>query len=132
MPFELVRIFEIFATVSLLILSIAVLIHARQTRRRLDALNIEETARRLAALEEKAGDAEHSIEELGRDSADLKMRTKAIEAEISEIKEESRRYLGIFKTVLYGFDYIVQGCKSALEIGGEEKHAGEKRIISEE
>jgi len=123
---------ETFAAIFLIVLAIAVFLHARQTRRRLAAIDIEGMTRRLAALEEKAAENEGSLNLCLKDGAELKMRAKAIEDDLGEVKEENKRYLGIFKTVLYGFDYIVQGCKSALELGGAAKAPGEKRITGEE
>jgi hypothetical protein len=132
MPMPAVWSYETFVALSLLILAVAVFLHVRQTRRRLDMIDVEQLARRLNALEEKATESERSINLCLKDDAELKMRTKAVEGDLEEIKEENKRYLSIFKTVLYGFDYIVQGCKSALELGEAEKGPGEKRITGEE
>lgn len=116
---------------SLILLAAAMLLHARQVRRRLARLNVEGLTHRVAALAAEAEERGRDLEVCRRDCAELKMRLAAAEGELAQVKEESARFLGIFKTVLYGFDYIVQGCKSALEVGPGEPPPGEKRIAAE-
>ncbi|HOE26942.1 MAG TPA: hypothetical protein PK696_04515 [bacterium] len=131
MPPQLAWILEWITPVSLVLLAAAVFLHARQVRRRLDRLNIEELSRRVAALSAQSEEHGRDLAVCGRDCAELKMRLAAAEGELAQVKEESARFLGIFKTVLYGFDYIVQGCKSALEVGPGGQPPGEKRIAAE-
>ncbi|MDD5557103.1 MAG: hypothetical protein PHN82_07625 [bacterium] len=118
--------------VSAMLLAVAVLLHVRQTRRRLDGIDVEGLARRLSAVEERTAEAERAVEACRKGGAEMQMRAKAIENDVAEVRTESARFLGIFKTVLYGFDYIVQGCKSALEISAPETPPAEKRITGEE
>jgi len=115
----------------IIILAVAVLVHVCKTRRRLEAINFEEIERRLRELEKKAVEGEVSCDQLRRNLAEVTIKTKTLEHDLAEVQEESRRFLNIFKTVLYGFDYIVQGCKNALEISPEEKRPEAKRIIPE-
>ncbi|MCX6354173.1 MAG: hypothetical protein NTZ78_04625 [Candidatus Aureabacteria bacterium] len=115
----------------IIILAIAVLVHVFKTRRRLEAINFEEIERRLRELEKKAVEAATSCDQLRRNLAEVTIKTKTLEHDLAAVQEESSRFLNIFKTVLYGFDYIVQGCKSALEISPEEKRPEAKRIIPE-
>ncbi len=117
--------------VSLALLALAVLLHVRQTRRKLNAIDFEEVKRRLSELARKVEEDERALETSRKDTAELKIKAKTVENDLKEIQEEMSRFLGVFKTVLYGFDYIVQGCKNALEIGPAEKQAGEKQIPSE-
>lgn len=131
MPPDLLHDPQLWLTASMLLLAAAALLNARQVRRRLDRLNVEELSRRVADLGAAAEEQGRDIEVCRRDCAELKMRLKAAEDELAQVKEESARFLGIFKTVLYGFDYIVQGCKSALEIPAGEKQPAEKRIDAE-
>jgi len=131
MPLSLILTVHILLAVSLAALALAVLLHVRQTRRKLDAIDFEEMKRRLSDLGQRVEEAERALETSRKETAELKIKAKAIENDLREIQEEMGRFLGIFKTVLYGFDYIVQGCKNALEIGPEEKQAGEKQIVSE-
>ena len=128
---DLLRDPQVWLTASMLLLAAAALLNARQVRRRLDRLNVEELSRRVADLGASAEEQGRDLEVFRRDCAELKMRLKAAEDELVHVKEESARFLGIFKTVLYGFDYIVQGCKSALEVGPGEPPPGEKRIAAE-
>lgn len=115
----------------LVLLALALLLHVRQTRRRLAAIDFEDVKRRLADLAQKTEEAERAIETSRKEIAELKIKAKTAEDDLKEIQGEMNRFLGVFKTVLYGFDYIVQGCKNALEIGPVEKQAGEKQIPSE-
>ncbi|MCX6338815.1 MAG: hypothetical protein NTX71_02710 [Candidatus Aureabacteria bacterium] len=131
MPLSFAMTLNILIVASLAVLALAVLMHVRQTRRKLDAIDFEEMKRRLSDLGQKVEEIERALETSRKETAELKIKGKAIENDLSEIKEEMRRFLGIFKTVLYGFDYIVQGCKNALEIGPAEKQPGEKQILSE-
>ena len=117
--------------VSLALLALAVLLHVRQTRRKLNAIDFEEVKRRLSELARKVEEDERALETSRKDTAELKIKAKTVENDLKEIQEEMSRFLRVFKTVLYGFDYIVQGCKNALEIGPAEKQAGEKQIPSE-
>lgn len=130
MPIQILRDPHLWFAASLILLAAAVLLHARQVRRRLDRFNFEETTRRVAELSKESEERGRDLEVCRRDCAELKMRLTAAENELVQVKEESARFLGIFKTVLYGFDYIVQGCKSALEISPGEKPPGEKRIAA--
>jgi hypothetical protein len=123
--------FQNILIVSLAILALAVLLHVRQTRRKLAAIDFEEVKRRLSDLARKVEEDEHAIETSRKETAELKIKAKAAENDLKEIQGEMGRFLGVFKTVLYGFDYIVQGCKNALEIGSPEKQAEEKQIPSE-
>jgi septal ring factor EnvC (AmiA/AmiB activator) len=131
MPLSFAMTLNILIVASLAVLALAVLLHVRQTRRKLDAIDFEEMKRRLSDLGQKVEEAERALETSRKETAELKIKGKAIENDLSEIQEEMRRFLGIFKTVLYGFDYIVQGCKNALEIGPAEKQPAEKQILSE-
>ena len=131
MPLSFAMTLNILIVASLAVLALAVLMHVRQTRRKLDAIDFEEMKRRLSDLGQKVEEIERALETSRKETAELKIKGKAIENDLSEIKEEMRRFLGIFKTVLYGFDYIVQGCKNSLEIGPAEKQPGEKQILSE-
>jgi len=131
MPLSLILTVHILLAVSLAALALAVLLHVRQTRRKLDAIDFEEMKRRLSDLGQRVEEAERALETSRKETAELKIKAKAIENDLREIQEEMGRFLGIFKTVLYGFDYIVQGCKNALEIGPVEKQTGEKQIPSE-
>jgi septal ring factor EnvC (AmiA/AmiB activator) len=116
---------------SILLLALALYLHVRRTRRHLASLNLEELKKNIANLLQKTEDLDHSIEACRKEEAEIKIKTSALEGEIDAIKDENRRYLGIFKTVLYGFDYIVQGCKNALEIEAPEQQTEEKQIASE-
>lgn len=131
MQIQMLRDPQLLTAVSLILLAAAVLLHARHVRRRLAGLNFEEMSRRVADLGRESGEHARDLEVCARDCADLKMRLKAAEDELVQVKEESARFLGIFKTVLYGFDYIVQGCKSALEISPAETKPEEKRIAAD-
>lgn len=115
----------------LVLLALAVLLHVRQTRRKLAAIDFEDVKRRLSELARKLEEDERALEFTRKDTAELKIKAKTVENDLKEIRGEMSRFLGVFKTVLYGFDYIVQGCKNALEIGPVEKQAGEKQIPSE-
>jgi septal ring factor EnvC (AmiA/AmiB activator) len=117
--------------VSLAVLALAVLLHVRQTRRKLAAIDFEDVKRRLSDLAKKVEENESSIESSRKDTAELKIKAKTTENDLKEIQGEMGRFLGVFKTVLYGFDYIVQGCKNALEINPQEKQPEEKQIPSE-
>lgn len=115
----------------IIILAAALLMHVLRTRRKLDALDVDGLKRRLLDLEKKAVEQEGALEESRRNLADVTITTRALGQDLKEVQEESSRFLTIFKTVLYGFDYIVQGCKNALEIGPSEKRPEEKRITPE-
>lgn len=69
----------------------------------------------------KLGEFTRRLEELEKGMANLDMKTREMAAEIDVIKKKNEDYVKLFKTVVYGFDYIVQGCKSALgvEAGAE-------------
>ncbi len=131
MPHSFVMMIQTITIASFIVLALAVLLHVRWTRRKLEAIDFEEILHRLSDLGQKVQEAESALETCRKETAELKIKTKAIENDLREIREEMSRFLGIFKTVLYGFDYIVQGCKNALEIGPAEKPAGEKQIPSE-
>lgn len=131
MPLSFAMTLNILIVASLAVLALAVLLHVRQTRRRLEAIDFGEMKRCLSDLGQKLEEAERALETSRKETAELKIKGKAVENDLRGIQEEMSRFLGIFKTVLYGFDYIVQGCKNALEIGPAEKQAGEKRILSE-
>jgi len=131
MPLSFVMTLQTLLIASLAVLALAVLLHVRQTRRKLEAIDFEEMKRRLSDLGQKVEETERALETSRKETAELKIKVKAIENDLREIREEMGRFLGIFKTVLYGFDYIVQGCKNALEIGPGEKQTGEKQIPSE-
>jgi hypothetical protein len=117
--------------VSLAVLALAVLLHVRQTRRKLAAIDFENVKRRLSDLAPKVEENERAIETSSREIAELKIKAKTAEDDLKEVQGEMGRFLGVFKTVLYGFDYIVQGCKNALEINPQEKQPEEKQIKSE-
>ena len=116
---------------SILLLALALYLHVRRTRRHLASLNLEEMKNNIANLLQKTEELDRGIETCRKEEAEIKIKTSALEGEVDAIKDENRRYLGIFKTVLYGFDYIVQGCKNALEIEAPEQQPEEKRIASE-
>ena len=132
MPPSLFYTGGILSLVSILILAFAIYLHVRKTRRYLANLNLEELKRNIANLQQRAEEIEHDVELCRKEGAETKIKTSALEGEIKDIKEENSRYLKVFKTVLYGFDYIVQGCKNALEIEAPEQQPEEKRITSEE
>lgn len=46
----------------------------------------------------------------------LQEQIRQIQERLNDFETQSSRNAEIFKTVLYGFDFIVQGCKKALEI----------------
>lgn len=46
----------------------------------------------------------------------LQENIRRIDERLNDFESQSVRNAEIFKTVLYGFDFIVQGCKKALEI----------------
>lgn len=119
-------------TGSILVLAAAIFIHVSRVRRHLEGLNPEEMKRRIAFLEKKASEIDGEIAVHTREGAELKIKVAALEGDVKEVREESARFLGVFKTVLYGFDYIVQGCKNALEITGAEEQPAEKQIVSDE
>ncbi len=131
MPHQILRDPQIWLAASVALLAAAALLNARQVRRRLDRLDVEGLSRRVADLGREAEGQAREIEAGRRECAEAKIRLAAAEDELSRVKEESARFLGIFKTVLYGFDYIVQGCKSALEISPGGKEPGEKRITAD-
>jgi septal ring factor EnvC (AmiA/AmiB activator) len=131
MPLSSIITLQNLLIVALTVLALAVLLHVRQTRRRLAAIDFEDVKRRISDLTKKMEESESAIESSQKEIAELKIKAKATENDLKEIQEEMSRFLGVFKTVLYGFDYIVQGCKNALEIGPQEKQTEEKQIPSE-
>lgn len=122
----------IILLVSILILALAFYIHFRKTQRFISNLNLDELKRAINNLEQKTDGIEQDVKSCRKEGAETKIKTTALEDEIRTLKEENSRYLDIFKTVLYGFDYIVQGCKKALEIGTTEEQPEEKRITANE
>ena len=117
---------------SLVILATALLLHVRRVSRALSSLKLEEAKRRISDLEKQAEKTEQTLSVIEKEGAQAKIKAQILENELKEVKETSTRYLGIFKTVLYGFDYIVQGCKNALEIEAPPMHPQEKQITSDE
>ena len=119
-------------TASMVILATAVLIHVRRIRERLGDIDPDSIKGRLAELERKALETESELATRAREAAEISGRLDGLKGELDELREESARFLNVFKTVLYGFDYIVQGCKTALEIKGADQRPPEKRITTEE
>ncbi|MCX6356563.1 MAG: hypothetical protein NT045_01580 [Candidatus Aureabacteria bacterium] len=113
---------------SLLLLSTAVLFHVRRMRRRIEAIDIDSLQRRIAALEARSEEHEGAIDIARKDAAEAKIKARALEGGLAQVQEESSRFLNIFKTVLYGFDYIVQGCKNAIELNPGDQRPPERRI----
>lgn len=93
----------------LVVFLIAFHLYRRTADKRLDELS-----RRLDAAESAA--------------ASLDIKSRELVSEIGEIKKKNEDYVKLFKTVVYGFDYIVQGCKSA--IGMEAAPGPVEKIIS--
>ena len=122
----------IIVLVSILILALAIYIHVRKTRRFISNLNLDELKRAINNLEQKTDGIEQDVEFCRKEGAETKIKTTALEDEVTAIKEENSRYLDIFKTVIYGFDYIVQGCKKALEIEPSEEQPEAKQIPPDE
>lgn len=87
--------------------------------------------------DKKLDEIRKRLEELEKSVANLDIKNRETDAEIEGIKRKNEDYVKLFKTVLHGFDYIVQGCKSALGIeGGVERDervvsSGEQRRIPE-
>lgn len=129
---QLIWTLEFVFVASMVILATAVFFHVRRVSKKLADLNIEEAKRRIAELEQKVDKTDHDLSILEKEEAETKIKTRALEGELKEVKETSNRYLGLFKTVIYGFDYIVQGCKNALEIEGPGQQPEEKQLTSDE
>ncbi len=82
--------------------------------RRTAGKRLDELSRRLDAAE--------------RAAASLDIKSRELASELEEIKKKNEGYVKLFKTVVYGFDYIVQGCKSA--IGMEAPPGSVEKIVS--
>ena len=68
------------------------------------------------------------LEALEKDVANLGIKSGELASGIEEIRKKNEDHVKLFRTVVYGFDYIVQGCKAAL---GVEEGADEvsERIV---
>jgi hypothetical protein len=113
-------IYQLLILCSLLLLAIAVLLHARRVSKQFSRFKLDDIKHRLDKIEKEMHELQRETAALQKESAGIKIRTKTLEGEVTDVKEASNRYLNVFKTVLYGFDYIVQGCKNAIESHGEE------------
>ena len=51
----------------------------------------------------------------------LKTLLQKLEGEVGLLEQKGKRNSELFSTVLHGFDFIVQGCKRALESHGSEE-----------
>jgi hypothetical protein len=116
---------------SIFILALAMLLHVRSVRKTFSRINVDQLAEDIASNKREISDIREENEKIRANSEQTKIKIREIEDDLKKIKQESEKYLGIFKTVLYGFDYIVQGCKNALEIEPSEQPE-EKQITSED
>lgn len=64
----------------------------------------------------KLDELSRRLEDAERNAANLDIKSREMASEIEEIKKKNEAYVKLFKTVVHGFDYIVQGCKSAIGI----------------
>ena len=62
-------------------------------------------------------------------SVNIEHRISSLENLMTDIEEQNRKNSNIFKTVLYGCDMIVQGCKSALQI--DDFQEIEKKLVND-
>lgn len=77
-------------------------VFARVLYQRLKALEGRGIQERLTSLEEAM--------------AEVRIRIEKTEGEVRDLRARGDRYINLFRTVLHGFDYIVQGCKSVMEV----------------